>query len=64
VISDRMLNFIIVVVTLVWTVNFMVAFLPGDRYQSDQAINAIFAGIVGGCVAIKRGQRGKGGDDG
>lgn len=52
-VSDRMATIIIWVVTTVWAVNFLAGLTHFNGYQSDQAINGIFMGIVGGLFAIK-----------
>ena len=44
---------IIVIVTLVWAVNFAAQFIVAD-YSSDVAINGIFMAIVGGALALSR----------
>lgn len=60
--SDRFANGIIVVVTVVWVVNFFARFIvPG--YQPSEAINAIFMAIVGSVFALKGRRRGRGDDD-
>jgi hypothetical protein len=51
VIDPKLKNAIIIVVTAVWAVNF-VAGLAVPKYEPDQAINAIFMGIVGGLFAL------------
>lgn len=55
-IDAKLKNAIIIVVTAVWAINF-VAGLAVPNYEPDQAINAIFMGIVGGLFAL--GARGK-----
>lgn len=50
---------IIVIVTLVWAINFGAQFLIDD-YSPDVAINGIFMAIVGGALALSR--RGNNGD--
>lgn len=42
---------IIVVVTLVWAVNFAAQFVVED-YSPDVAINGIFMAVVGGALAL------------
>ena len=44
---------IIVVVTIVWAVNFIAQFIVPE-YQPDVAINGIFMAIVGGALALSR----------
>ncbi len=51
---------IIIVVTIVWAVNFAAQFIVAD-YSPDVAINGIFMAVVGGALALSRGTRG---DDG
>ena len=57
--SERLANLVIIVVTLVWATNFAARFFVHD-YQSSETINAIFMAIVGGVFALKA----KGGDKG
>lgn len=60
--SDRLATVIIVVVTLVWVVNFFARFVvPG--YQPSEAINGIFMAIVGSIFAFKGRRRGRRDDD-
>jgi hypothetical protein len=49
-IGPRLRNAVIIVVTSVWAMNFT-AGLAIKSYEPDQAINAIFMGIVGGLFA-------------
>jgi hypothetical protein len=58
--SERVRNIVVGVVTVVWAVNFAAGLLV-HGYKPDQAINAIFMGIVGGVLAL--GVRGRKGDD-
>lgn len=44
---------IIIVVTLVWAVNFAAQFIV-DEYSPDVAINGIFMAVVGGALALSR----------
>jgi hypothetical protein len=44
---------IIVVVTIVWAVNFAAQFVV-DNYSPDVAINGIFMAVVGGAIALSR----------
>ena len=61
-IDPKLKNAFIIVVTAVWAVNF-VAGLVVPSYEPDQAINAIFMGIVGGLFALgARDNKEKGGD--
>ena len=50
--SERLANLVIIVVTLVWATNFGARFFISD-YQSSETINAIFMAIVGGVFALK-----------
>ncbi len=50
-IDPKLKNVIISVVTAVWALNFA-AGIALKSYEPDQAINAIFMGIVGGLFAI------------
>jgi len=60
VISPRLRDGVIVLVCVVWATNFL-AGLFIDDYESSEAINAIFMGIVGGLFAL--GARKSGDDD-
>ena len=51
-ISPRLADFVIVVVTIVWVASFIVSIFSG-AYKPDPQINVIFMGIVGGAFAIK-----------
>jgi hypothetical protein len=52
VISPKVANGIIVVVTIVWVASFIISiFMP--EYRADPQINVIFMGIVGGSLALK-----------
>lgn len=54
-------HFVVVLVCLVWAVNFAAPFfLP--VYQSDPQLNLVFMSIVGGALALTR--RKERGDDG
>lgn len=44
---------IIIIVTLVWAVNFAAQFVIED-YSPDVAINGIFMALVGGALALSR----------
>lgn len=47
-------NAIVVLVCIVWAGNFAASvFVPG--YQSDSAINFVFASVVGGALALRGG---------
>lgn len=60
-IGEKMRNWIIAVVTVVWAVNFMAGLLPQFAYEPDQAINGIFMAIVGGLFALGARERSRGG---
>lgn len=47
---------IIVLVTVVWAVNFAAQFIVAE-YKPDVAINGIFMAIVGGALALSRGTK-------
>lgn len=51
-IDPKLKNVIISVVTAVWGINFVAGLIPQIEYEPDQAINAIFMGIVGGLFAL------------
>jgi hypothetical protein len=52
VITPRIANGVIIVVTVVWVGSFVVSiFIP--EYRADPQINVIFMGIVGGSLALK-----------
>jgi hypothetical protein len=57
VIPKPLATAIIVIVTIVWAVNFAAQFVVDD-YSPDVAINGIFMAVVGGALALSR--RGKG----
>lgn len=44
---------IIIVVTVVWSANFVLQFVVAD-YKPDVAINGIFMAVVGGALALSR----------
>lgn len=50
--NEKLANFIIGMVTLVWIVNFGAVFVVED-YQPSESYNAIFLAIVGGVFALK-----------
>lgn len=60
--NERVANVIIVMITLVWAVNFGARFFVVD-YQPSESINAIFMAIVGGVFALKGRTGGAGGGD-
>ena len=51
-IDPKLKNWIIIVVTAVWALNFVVGLIPQIEFQPDPTINAIFMGIVGGLFAL------------
>jgi hypothetical protein len=53
VIPKPLATAIIVVVTIVWAINFGAQFIV-DNYESDVAINGIFMAVVGGALALSR----------
>jgi hypothetical protein len=52
VISPKLANIVIVVVTCVWVVSFGVS-LFSATYRPDPQINMIFMAVVGGAMALK-----------
>lgn len=44
---------IIVIVTIVWAINFGAQFIVAE-YKPDVAINGIFMAVVGGALALSR----------
>lgn len=52
VITPRIANWVIVVVTVVWVTSFIVSVVVPE-YRADPQINVIFMGIVGGSLALK-----------
>jgi hypothetical protein len=58
VIPKPLATAIIIVVTLVWAVNFAAQFIVDD-YSPDVAINGIFMAVVGGALALSRRKDGK-----
>jgi hypothetical protein len=53
VLSDRLANAIIVVVTIVWAANLGAGiFVHG--YQPLESVNAVFMAVVGGAFALKQ----------
>lgn len=49
--SRRTSTIIIAVVTTLWIVNF-IATLTVDGYEPSESVNAVFASIIGGIVAM------------
>lgn len=58
-ISPKLANLVIVVVTCVWVISFGVS-ITSATYRPDPQINVIFMAIVGGAMALKA----KRGDEG
>jgi hypothetical protein len=56
VIPKPLATVIIVLVTVVWAVNFAAQFIVAE-YKPDVAINGIFMAIVGGALALSRGTK-------
>lgn len=52
-ISKPLATAIIIIVTVVWAVNFAAQFFVTD-YDPDVSINGIFMAIVGGALALSR----------
>jgi hypothetical protein len=52
VISPKLRNWVVGIVTGVWALNFTAGLIPELHYKPDQAINAIFMALVGGLVAL------------
>jgi hypothetical protein len=52
VISPKLANLVIVIVTCVWVVSFGVS-LFSATYKPDPQINVIFMAVVGGAMALK-----------
>lgn len=50
--SPRMTDVIIGLVSTIWAVNFFAGLIL-PNYEADQTINAIFMAIVGGAIAFK-----------
>lgn len=51
-ISPRIANVVIIVVTLVWVCSFVLSIVVPE-YRADPQINVIFMGLVGGSLALK-----------
>lgn len=50
--NDRLIVLVIVVVTSAWVLNLVAGILRWNDWEPDQAINVIFASIVGGAVTL------------
>jgi hypothetical protein len=57
VISPKLRNWIAVVVTVVWALNFLAALIPQMNYKTDPTLHIVFMGIVGGAFALGRGEK-------
>lgn len=53
-ISPRLRNWIALIVTIVWAINFAATLVPQLHYKPDPTIHAVFMGIVGGAFALSR----------
>ena len=51
-ISIKLANIVIAVVTCVWVISFAVS-ITSTTYKQDPQINVIFMAIVGGAMALK-----------
>lgn len=51
-ISPRIANAVIIIVTLVWVSSFVLSIIVPE-YRADPQINVIFMGLVGGSLALK-----------
>lgn len=52
--NKRLADAIVVVVTIVWFINFLAPLFPGIEYKSDPTIHAVFMAVVGGTLALRR----------
>ena len=52
--NKRLADVIVVVVTIVWFINFLAPLFPGIEYKSDPTIHAVFMAVVGGTLALRR----------
>lgn len=57
----RLAQAIIVLVSVVWTANFSLQFVPALDWHPDASINGIFMAVVGGALALSRKDKGDGG---
>lgn len=62
-ITDKLRQRVIVLVSVVWTVNFVAGLIPVLDYVSDPMINGIFMGIVGTVFVAGARQHKSGGTD-
>lgn len=64
-ISDKLANILIAVVTAVWVLNLVVGMFGINDYEASETINGIFMAIVGGAFALRakgNGDNSSGGD--
>ncbi len=52
--NKRLADAIVVIVTIVWFINFLAPLFPGIEYKSDPTIHAVFMAVVGGTLALRR----------
>lgn len=57
--SPVVANSVIVLVSLVWLVNFAAPFVVAD-YSSDPQLNLVFMSVVGGALALRNPNHGTG----
>lgn len=62
-IDPKLKNWIIIVVTSVWALNFLVGLVPQLSTRRDPLLNGIFMAIVGGLFALSERKKGKDDDD-
>lgn len=62
-ISPKLRDWIALIVTIVWAVNFVATLIPPLHYQTDPALHAVFGAIVGGAFALSRDKKHHDGDD-
>lgn len=58
----RLANAIIILVCVVWAINFLAPFVV-TGYTADQQLNLVFMSIVGGALALSRGQHSRSSKD-
>lgn len=61
-ISPRMRNWVVGVVTFVWLSNFVAVLIPQLKYEPDPTIHAVFMAVVGGLVALGAKDKNSNGD--
>ena len=54
-IPKALANMIVILVSIVWAGNFVASVFAPD-YQPDTSINFVFMTIVGGAIALRRGE--------